>query len=622
MSSKLISNDAFVLYANFFPHSSAMKADYGGTEIGSALELVFSSLPKPLARPVAVILLTDGGAWDVKSCVSRTETALASLPQPEEPSSFIRVFTVGIGNGASSDTCDSIARAGAGVAVYVKQGEPVVGKCARLVRAARTPPMKNITVLWTGDEVQEEAEDDFEMVDNPNKETLPDKDTGLASALSLFNDDAMPEDHPIGPPPAPDPTLPPPPSIQQAPLVVSNLFPGTRTQIYAILNTPSHEKGVNTMPASIKVKGVVASTGATIELVVPVSQLIFPFKAKSELDPNSSPGTFLHTLAAKALITDRQDGKHALPISISRSFENDPELKGIYMKKEVIRLGTMYQLTSKYTSYIAVDHRLPEPDLIPTSVSDGASGLQMAHQTTRRVGGGKAARKQLAASSVRAPPTDRVLRSSSSSSRSLSRFLDIEAEVSDEEEPLVEPEQSHPLPASNAGETSKRHRTRTTARKSTGGMAPRKQLAVAANTGDSSDERPSKKQKKESKSLAAASSPIPVSTTIVDPKMEPEGDQLTAIARLQQFNGALSLSVALLVVLGIQASVQEVEDKLAAVGVSGNVGATVLAWVWMERRGGEEALSLIEKAMDWVMSEVGEIEAVGVREKVLSAVNF
>lgn len=634
-----------------------MEANYGGTEIASALQLVFSSLQKPLTRPVSVILLTDGAAWDVQTCVSLTQTARSSLPKPDDPSSFIRVFTIGIGNGASSDTCDSIARAGEGMALYVKQGEPVVGKCARLVRAARTPPLNDVTVLWTGDEVEEvvakedqkESEDEFEMIESPDK--LPAKDGNLAPTLSLFNDDndEMIGDQPTGPPPAPDPTLPPPLRVQQAPLALSNLFPGTRTQMYAIVNTPSHEKGVNTLPASIRVKGVVTTTRANVELVIPVSELlVFPFKAANfDTDPDSPPKPFIHTLAAKALITDRQDGKHCFPVSVASDFENNPELKEVYMKKEIVRLGTTYQVISKYTSYIAVDHRLPEPDIIPVSISNTVA----TNTQNRVIGSGKAARKQLAVAprtrvliddelaessrpvksrtrscrkrSLKKPPKeesadphpepdiipvsisntvaprtlpDRILKPSSSSTRA--RFVDIEAEVDDDDED--EPSLPLRLSAKNLKGLDETH------------------ARVAAFSDDS---RLSKKQRKESSTDASSSSLFSAPTKAVLDHNKEE-TPLTAIARLQQFNGSLSLSNALLILLGVQGSVQEIEDKLTGVGVRGHVGATVLTWVWMERWGGDEALDLVAKAMDWVKSEVGETQAVGVREKVLGVVSF
>lgn len=246
-----------------------MNADYGGTEIASALHLVYESLRKPLVRPVSMFLFTDGSAWDVSTCVRYTRSALTTFPQSGK--SFIRVFTVGIGNGASSDTCESIARAGGGFAVYVKQGEAVIGKCARLIRAARTPEMK-VEVEWGANDTVDESEDDFVIVINGSKseaQSTPAEDA-FASTISLFDDaNATDVDNPplfysSGPPHQLNPTLPLPAPIQQSPLTIPSIFPGTRTQIYAIIRTPNDTK----KPMEIKIKGVVTSTGALVELVV------------------------------------------------------------------------------------------------------------------------------------------------------------------------------------------------------------------------------------------------------------------------------------------------------------------------------------------------------------------
>ncbi|KIK64028.1 hypothetical protein GYMLUDRAFT_83412 [Collybiopsis luxurians FD-317 M1] len=585
-------------------HVDAMDADYGGTEIASALELVFSSLTKPLVRPVAVLLLTDGSAWDVSRCVSHTRTAVTSLPVPNDPSSFIRIFTVGIGNGASTDTCDSIARAGAGMSVYVKQGEPVVGKCARLVRAARTPPIKDITVLWTGEEPNEAAQgsdDDFEILDSPEKENTAEESgtTAPALTLNLFDNDlAMAEGSSTGPPPALNPILPPPPALQVAPVVVSNLFPGTRMQIYAIVNG----KG-DSLPSSIKMKGVVATTRTSVELVIPLSQLLSsPFNSmltsSSHSRPDSFPPPFLHTLAAKALITDRQDGKHAFPSDISESFKDNSELQEAYLKKEIVRLGTTYQLASKHTSFIAVDYRDEdtEPALIPVSGTSNFGGAATA-VSARRSTGGKAARKQMARMTngmrgrqrAMARPPGRVLRSAASAPGSSgASAAQVESSVDDEEE-----EETDQVTSGSVAWT-----------------APESWAVQSESTSSDLEVNTPPKKKKKLASMAAAS-------TMLD------SDRLTAIARMQQFNGGLSLSADLLVLLGIHDTLTEVEEKLAAVGVTQNVAATVLAWSWMEKSGGEEALDLIEKAKEWIKGEVGEGTTVEeIQRKVLNAVTL
>ncbi|KAE9385649.1 hypothetical protein BT96DRAFT_572419 [Gymnopus androsaceus JB14] len=393
-------------------HIDSMQANYGGTEIASALRVVYDSLPKPLLRPVAILLLTDGSAWDVSTCVEHTRSALATLPQPGNASSFMRVFTVGIGNGASSDTCEAIARAGGGMAVYVKEGEALVGKCARLVRAARTPKVK-VEVDWgvrtqsDGDAILEE-EEDFVVIENLQKAstssitaTTPVKATSTSTiSASLFNDnddDDMIVDslrrqlHSTGPPLRPNPSLPLPSLIQQAPLVVPSIFPGTRSQIYAILRIPAEM--TNNIPVAIKLKGTVTTTGDLVELVVPVSSMpqrpcISQPVSFSGGESSSSFG-FIHTLAAKALIRDREEGKHAFPPSISASFEGgsttdslQAELKAIYLEKDIVRLGMQYGLASKHTSFIGVDPR--EQRIIPAMEVieyPSVTGQAFGHQT-------------------------------------------------------------------------------------------------------------------------------------------------------------------------------------------------------------------------------------------------
>ncbi|KAJ3883118.1 hypothetical protein F5051DRAFT_318445, partial [Lentinula edodes] len=350
-------------------HVDSLQADYGGTEIPTALRTVFTSLQKPLRKPVAVFLLTDGSSWDVSACVSVITDALRDLPGPlpqsDDPNaqSFIRVFTLGIGAGASSDMCESIARAGEGVAVYAQEGEEMVGKCARLVSAARTPPI-SIEVEWMGNDPSAEKDKDTE--DDDDAKTLRNEPSSSSSPVNLFNPFITNLSRETGPSTKAklNPKLPPPPTIQQAPLVVPTIFPGTRTCIYAIIKSGSAsflnlKHSDDPLPTYVKVRGTVKVTGRRVELKVPITRLLQPQPSQSSPSSTSSklysslsslltspppltkPKPFLHILAAKALITDRQEGKHA------RS----------YIKKDIIRLGTTYGLTSEHTSFIAVDDR-------------------------------------------------------------------------------------------------------------------------------------------------------------------------------------------------------------------------------------------------------------------------
>ena len=132
--------------------------------------------------------------------------------------------------------------------------------------------------------------------------------------------------------------------IQQAPITISSIFPGSRTQIYALLSNTVFPKG-STFPSSLKVRGQVQTTGTTVEMDVPVANLL--------LSQSQSEGIWrpiLHTLAAKALITEHESGKFG-----HSSIKNGDI--DTYLQKEIVRLGTTYGLSSRHTSFIAVDRR-------------------------------------------------------------------------------------------------------------------------------------------------------------------------------------------------------------------------------------------------------------------------
>ncbi|KAE9403176.1 hypothetical protein BT96DRAFT_990430 [Gymnopus androsaceus JB14] len=549
-------------------------ANYGGTEIASALKMVYDSLHRPIARPVAVFLLTDGSAWDVSTCVQHTRSALAALT---ESKSFIRVFTVGIGNGASSDTCDSIARAGGGFAVYVKQGEAVVGKCARLVKAARTPQKMR-------------PRDDFVVVEDSKQEAQP--QDASAATINLFDDTnanapSQSQLHPTGPLPKPNPSLPPPARIQQSPLVIPSVFPGTRTQIYAIIRSPN---GHAVKPMEIKVKGIVITTGALVELRVPVSTVL-PNPLAFSSSPNAN--AFLHTLAAKSLIRDREDGTHAFPSSVSAAFEtttsttttvSDPELKAAYLEKDIVRLGTTYGLASRYTSFLAVDPR--KQTVVPSGYGTGYDSD----------------------------------REESDDDMGFGLFDDGPSEPSKSVAVL------RPSPAPPPPTRVPQGRTR----------SKRSERRTSATTTSSSGQVLTKK--KEKATMHTSTSPAATPTT--------HSAFVAALARLQQWHGGFLLTVALLNLLrnGIKLkdtetnadanhaalllpnTIYDFEQSLARhskVGIDNrHVAATLVAVVWMEKYAGEEVADMQGKAEEWAKQEVGAEKARELRKSVESLLSI
>jgi len=273
-----------------------MKADYGSTkQISKALSKAFDSLPSRLTRPVSIFLLTDGAAWDVHECISKTEAAIRERSTTEN---FLRVFTVGLGDGASTDTCDGIARAGRGMSTYIitPDQQTFLGQCKRLLAAARTLPVSDFNVRLSN--------------------------------------------------PPPRPSVGPLPDIQQAPTDVPFLN-GTRTSIFMIV--PGRASGpyvqFKTSPSSL----------------VPVTQRFEAF--------NRTGGEFFHTVAAKGIITELEDTYVSFPAKQAET------------KRDIVQYGTKFRLTSRFTSYVAIDDN--------TMVGIGAANIPkrsvMNGQTTVRL---------------------------------------------------------------------------------------------------------------------------------------------------------------------------------------------------------------------------------------------
>jgi hypothetical protein len=295
---------------------SRLKADHGGTNIANALDSAFGSLPSPLDRPVSIFLLTDGGQWDVQSCLTKVDQARKNL---STSTAYMRVFTVGIGDGVSTEMCDGIARVGNGASLYiVAPSQDYLKKSARLLRAARSPPFASVEVNWFAANTQPS---------NPP--------TTSSNPISLFQEDLEYEDEDAGAPV----------SFRQAPVRVQKFFPSTRTEIYAIV-----PKSKATRDSKLVLTFRVAITGESSSLEVPLQRM-------------APLGSFprLHTLAAKAIITERELGH-----------SENQELTAAQLKEEIIHLGLTHKLTSRHTSFLAVANG---GQVVGQSDSTSASGL-------------------------------------------------------------------------------------------------------------------------------------------------------------------------------------------------------------------------------------------------------
>ncbi|KAK4334305.1 von Willebrand factor type A domain-domain containing protein [Rhodotorula toruloides] len=314
-------------------HVDALGANLGGTETRKALDYVFQSRTK--SKPTSVFVLTDGDAWDLDGVISSVKSAVAS-GTPDKP---VRCFVLGIGNDASTAMCESIARHGGGIAQYVVDGDSFTGKTARLLKAARTPPIVNARLDFGLKEEEEHAEEDFELVEGaaPAYETSQDKEKAPTNLFDSSVDPLADTDSSASkPPPAPPVKLPPPPRIQQAPRDLSPLYPGSRLHAYAIL------KSAKDLPETVFLRGELAS-GQKLELAVPVVRSQLATVESSNFPPP------IHTIAARKLIQDLEDGKHDLGV------KDDLDLTKRTVEAAAVRLGKTYSLASSQTSFVAVD---------------------------------------------------------------------------------------------------------------------------------------------------------------------------------------------------------------------------------------------------------------------------
>ncbi|KAK7022200.1 von Willebrand factor type A domain-containing protein [Favolaschia claudopus] len=311
-------------------HIDTMKGDFGGTEIRKALRGCFSA--RKVDRPTAVLVLTDGDAWDLDGVREEVETTVTAA----QKSAPLQVSVLGIGDSVSTAMCEGIARSGNGTCILVGEQETsFTGKVARLLKAAKTPPISDISVDW-GRVVEaakgpEAVEEDFEMVDDVVA-------SSKSKTLNVFDESVDPiAVEETAPPPAPPVQLPPPSAVQQSPFKIRNLFPGTRLNVYAIL------KG-RTVPDTVILRGSTPD-GAQIELPVPVTL--------SQLQNDGATPTAIHALAARKIVQDLEDGNHDLRATLSDP--DDADLLTRTVKASIVRLGVTYSISSKHTSFVAVD---------------------------------------------------------------------------------------------------------------------------------------------------------------------------------------------------------------------------------------------------------------------------
>ncbi|KAG6885518.1 hypothetical protein C0993_000514 [Termitomyces sp. T159_Od127] len=269
----------------------------GGTGLSKAVRHTLQV--RDLRMPTAIFLLTDGEIDPYRDdAIQAVRDAVAQAPK----SAPIRVFTLGIGDRISTETCEELATAGNGVCLYAPKAESIMGKCACLFRAARTPILRDVTIDWG--------------VPGECLETR-----SFTSSGQMLS---------------PENILVPSPVIQQVPTQVNNVHSGTRSIVSAII-----EQQDISIPQTVYLHGTLDIGGSPCQPVsIPVETI--------HLEGADTGMPMIHTLTALRLIKEHEGKLGHLPATMISGSGDD------IRKAMIISLGERYQLVSQYTSFIAI----------------------------------------------------------------------------------------------------------------------------------------------------------------------------------------------------------------------------------------------------------------------------
>ncbi|RIB03892.1 von Willebrand factor type A domain-containing protein [Gigaspora rosea] len=280
-------------FSKAIKHAQEMDADYGGTEIYNPLKWTFENSKNDM--PTSVFLLTDGDVYNVDQIVELIKST------EEKKKDDLRLFSIGIGDSVSHHLIESVSRAGKGYAQFVTNNERMDKKILGMLKNAIKPPIKDYNITWTNQILED---------------TLPVETNPVAKSIISFFQTTFTDM-----------------KIQQAPFLIPPIYPGARFIVYCIL-----KKGVE--PCKEIILSAVSKDG--------------PMKLSFPLDPVTLQGSKIHTLAARKLIQDLEEGTsfiHKHPRNKGKNISNS------LLREQIVKLGVTYNLASKYTSFIAIDER-------------------------------------------------------------------------------------------------------------------------------------------------------------------------------------------------------------------------------------------------------------------------
>ncbi|KAJ6442386.1 von Willebrand domain-containing protein [Purpureocillium lavendulum] len=322
-------------------HVKGFSSNYGGTEMYTPLDETFKRRYKDM--DLEVFLLTDGEIWEHERLFNLVNDNV------RESKGAIRIFTLGVGEEASSALINGVARAGNGFAQRVAEDEKMDKKIIRMLKGALTP---HITDYALEVKYGDDGDEDFEVVEKVMDALSLDVGATASKAaasqepIPLFDTGTKDEDMEM-----PDSTasidakfdgLPavPRPRYLQAPFEIPALFPFNRTTVYVMLSDETTQRGE---PTSIVLTGT--SAQGPLRLEIPVTRL-------------AEKGSTIHQLAARKAVQELEEGRgwitHAKDVKgnlLKKEYEGQFERM---VQREAVALGVEFQVGGKWCSFVAV----------------------------------------------------------------------------------------------------------------------------------------------------------------------------------------------------------------------------------------------------------------------------
>ncbi|ETS81677.1 hypothetical protein PFICI_06679 [Pestalotiopsis fici W106-1] len=361
-------------------HIDTIEANYGGTEMYEAVKDIFGRRYRD--TNLEVFLITDGQIWNQQQLLQLINQHVS------ESDGAIRLFSLGIGSGASHSLIEGVARAGQGFSQSVADREQMGSKVVRMLKGALFPHVKDYSLELKGTS-SSSADDDFEMIEKASNVSGTED---LADSPATITDEPIPQTRSLFDPSvgtgteiqdtefATEPSRLPDieiPQLLQAPSNIPPLFPFSRTSVYLLLSSDTPT------PGSVILRG--SSSHGPLVLEIPITV-------------PKDKGETIHQLAAKKAVGELEEGRGW----IYNAKEKGPEgqlLKQKYdsvfqdmVKREAVRLGVQYQVGGKWCSFVATEANGKEateqraPSSAPKSLQQSPGQMMQAMQRQQSPG--------------------------------------------------------------------------------------------------------------------------------------------------------------------------------------------------------------------------------------------